>query len=174
MQSRQPTTIFPIILYLSSAPCQTWDHNPMGVRTELWHCHRPQPKPSCLTWTSNSAGRVESNIPNAWACLTTSFAYWKAFCSILPQSHSCPFFMSLYSGLSSYAKWGIKEHQYPSIPKNSCSCFGVVGTGNAWTLSITALGSTWVFSDQTTPRNFTDRPGPCTFLGFIAHPLSCR
>ena len=143
----------------------------MGVRTGLTCCHRPQPKPSWATWMSTSAGRVGSNKQAQALCITASFTCWKASCSVLPQSYSCLFFMCLYSCLSSCAKWHIKECHYPSILKNSCSCFGVVGTGNTWTLSITSLGSTLV---QTNPRNSTDRPGPCTFWGFIAHPLSCR
>ena len=130
------------MLYLSSAPCPICDQNPIGIRTEPWRCHSPQPNPSWVTCTSSSAGRVGSNIPSAWACLTAIFACWKASCSVLPQSHTWPFFVNRYKGFSSCAKWGIKDHQYPNIPKNSCNCFGFIGTGNAWILSMIALGNT--------------------------------
>lgn len=60
------------------------------------------------------------------------------------------------------------------MPKNSCSCFDIVGTRNAWTLSTVALGKILVLSNNMAPRNLTGSPGSCTFHGFIAHPLSCE
>ena len=146
----------------------------LGFQWDFDAVHRPQPNPSWVMWTSNSAGRVRLNTPSASACLTASFAFWNAFCSVLPYSHFWAFFRSQHKGLSSCFRWGVKEHQYPSILKNSCSCLCMVGTGGAWTLFIMALCSTQVFPTQTTHRNFTNKPGPCTFCGFRAHHLSCK
>ena len=158
MQIRQSITVFQsccTFLLLHSKP---------ETRTQLefwmgfWCCHRPQLNLSWVTWTSSLAGRVGSNIPSAWAWVTASFACWKASCLILPQSRIWPFFVGGYKGLIRCAKRGIKEHQYPSISRNSYSCSGVAGTENARTLSITTLGNTLVLPGQTSPRNFKDRP----------------
>jgi len=177
MGSRRSLLVTQVKLH-SPVPLQLTQCSPQVVnqRFRLWFSssHTPQPKPFWVTWTSNLSGRVGLNVPNVWARLTASFAYWKASCSILPQSHSCPFFCKSVQSLSSCTKWGIKEHQYPNIPKYSCSCFGIVWTGHAWTISITVLGTTLVYPDQTIPRNCMDRPRPCTFRGLIAHPLFCR
>ena len=94
---QQPITAFQSY-YIFLLPCARpetkiqWESEQnAGVTTGPSRNHR-------VTWTSNSARRVGSNIPNAWACLTASFACWKVSCSILPQSHTCPFFISLSSG----------------------------------------------------------------------------
>ena len=123
------------------SPCLRWSIRPTLSQVTNQD-HRPQPKVilSDMNVQLGWEGRIKYTqclgLFNCYFCLLESVLFSS------PPSYSCPFFVSLYSGLNSCVKWGIKERQYPNIPKNSWSCLGVVGTGNAWTLSMTALGST--------------------------------
>lgn len=87
------------------------------------------------------------------ACLMAIFALESLLFPSSP-SYTWPSFVSQHRGFNSCTKWGIKDHQYPNTL--SCNLFGVMGTGNAWTLSMTALAKTLVLLDQTAPRNLSD------------------
>jgi len=140
---------FSILLYLPSAQCQTWDQNLTGVQKEFWHCHRPQTNLSWVTWTSSSAGRVALNISSVWAYLTVV---------LLAGRHLVPFSSSPNIKASAAAVSGVKRTPVFQYTQNSCSCLCTIGTENARTLPVIALGSTLVIPDQTT-RKKADKEG---------------
>lgn len=89
------------------------------------------------------------------------------------QSQASPSWTTRWKGFIGTATWGKKVRQNPSNP-NMSATVSLFLAGDRLHLSYNRLWSDLRLTDQTTPTNLTEYPGPCTWASLMAHPQLAR
>lgn len=109
----------------TSAPFYGWDRKPKGCHSPSDHCHKPHPRPSCVTRPSSSQGGAGCRACKARAWLMMHFAPWDV-CPRLGSSPGSPPFPPRNTGDKCPAGG---ERTCSPVPRQAPRCGGLFHSG---------------------------------------------